>query len=245
MRGLGAKVLAAVICAATGAAAQSGMPFGFPGMDQGGGMVGMPGMPDMGQMPTQQMTPEEAQKWADEMMLKMGKSLGVDPEAMKNASPEERNRLLQEGAEAFSNRMIEGVEQRIGMSIEEWESLSEAEQEAKSREMFMPAAPVQEDIPLDPAPSLAFRDGSEPLAVGPDQVAVLRIEAEPGRDYILVAADTTARRIVLRENRTAPFEERIALKGLAPDPNALVIELIDPDTHRVARRFRPVAAGQP
>jgi len=249
MKGLGAVVLAAALCGATGAAAQSGMPFGLPGMGQGGGMGGMgggmPGMPDMGQMPTQQMTPEEAQKWADEMMLKLGKSLGVDPEAMENASPEERNRLLQEGADAFSNRMIEGVEQRIGMSIEEWESLSEAEQEAKSREMFAPSAPVQEDIPLDPAPPLAFGDGSEPLAVGSDQVAVLRVEEEAGRDYILVAADTAARRIVLREDRTAPFEARIALKSLAPDPNALVIELIDPNTRRVARRFRPVAAEQP
>jgi len=101
----------------------------------------MGGMPDMGQMRSREMTPEEAQKWADQMMLKLGKSLGVDPEAMENASPEERNRLLQE--------------------------------------------------------------------------------------------------------RTAPFQAWIALKGLAPDPNALVIELIHPDTHKVARRFRPVAAGQP
>jgi hypothetical protein len=189
-----------------------------------------------------QMTPEEARQWADEMMLKMGKSLGVDPETMKNASPEERNRLLQEGAEAFSNRMIEDVEQRIGMSIEEWESLSETEREARSREMFMPAAPLQEDIPLDPAPPIAFGDGSEPLPVGPDQVAQLNVEGEAGRDYLLVAADQAARRIVMRENRTAPFEERIALKELAADPNNLVIELIDPDTRRVVRRYRPVAA---
>lgn len=247
MKGLGASALAVALCAATGVAAQSGMPFGFPGMGPGGGPGGgmgggIPGMPDMGRMPTQQMTPEEAQKWADEMMLKLGESLGVDPEAMRNAPPEKRNRLLQEGADAYSSRMIEGIEQRMGMSVEEWKAMSEAERDARAREMFAPPAPVLEDIPLDPAPPAAFRDGSEPLAVGPDQVAVLRVEEEAGRDYLLVASDASARRVVMREDRTAPFEERIALKGLAPDPNALVIELIDPNSRRVVRRFRPVAA---
>lgn len=233
---LGSAVLAAALCAATGAAAQmGGMPFGFPGGAQ------MPGMPDMGEMPTKEMTPEEAQQWADEMMLKLGESMGVDPEAMRNATEEERRELLRDGADAYARRIVEGFEQRTGMSIEELDAMSEAEQDAKMRELFAPAAPVLEDLPLDPAPPLGFADGSESLPVGPDQVAELSIEGAAGREYILVASNAPARRIVMRETRVAPFQARIALKGLAEDPNALVIEVIDPDTGRVVRRFRPVA----
>ncbi|HSF96552.1 MAG TPA: hypothetical protein VLA52_16120, partial [Thermohalobaculum sp.] len=72
----------------------------------------------------------------------------------------------------------------------------------------------------------------------------LVVDEPAGRKLLLVAADIGRHEIVLRETRAVPFSEQINLRDIAPDPNMLVLELIDPETHRVIRRYRPVAAAE-
>ena len=70
----------------------------------------------------------------------------------------------------------------------------------------------------------------------------MAVDEPAGREFLLVVADVIQRQIVWRETRTAPFEEHLNLLDVAPEPSSLILELIDPDSHLVIRRYRPVAA---
>jgi len=61
---------------------------------------------------------------------------------------------------------------------------------------------------------------------------------------LLVVADAARQEILWRETRVPPFDEDLPLREISPALSNLVIELIDPETRRMVRRFRPVAAHQ-
>lgn len=82
------------------------------------------------------------------------------------------------------------------------------------------------------------------MPVKNDLIAALSVEEMLDQDVLLAVADLTRREIVWQETRTSPFVENWNLSDLSRDPNALVIELIDPQAGRVIRRYRPVAAEQ-
>lgn len=215
------------------------------------GLGAAPAPAQMGGMPSgdmSSMTPEQAAAMAEQMMLRFGGKMGLDPEALRNASPEEREEMLQGGADAMAGQVMQRMERMFGMSAEEMQNLSPAEKVALRARMtarFQQQAVAQpaEPRPLYAAPPHGFPDGSVPLPVLADYSTDLAIAEPAGQDLLLVAVDLPAREIVWRETRTTPFEEHLNLLDIAPDPSVLILELIDPDTHRVIRRYRPVAAA--
>lgn len=190
------------------------------------------------------MTPEQAQAMADRMMLQLGGQLGLDPEALRNATPKQREEMLRGAAEASSNQMIQQLENDIGMSVSEFKNLGEDDQAALMMRRSDAPETGFDPMPLPAAPGQGFPDGSIPLPVAADYTTVLAVKEPAGREFLLVVADVIQRQIVWRETRTAPFEEHLNLLDIAPEPSALILELIDPDTHRVIRRYRPVAAAE-
>lgn len=209
---------------------------------------GMPtgGMPGGGMA---NMTPEQAQAMAEQMMLQLGGQLGLDPELLRDATKEERDELLDRASEARRGQSIQQMEQNLGMSLDQFETLSEDEKNALVMGMLnMPGPKAPEPnmvdlLPLHFVPSRGFPDGSVPLPVADDYSTELVVTEPVGRELLLVVADMSRREIVWREKRTAPFKEHLNLLDIAPDPSALILELIDPDTHVVIRRYRPVAAA--
>ncbi|MCZ6893614.1 MAG: hypothetical protein O7H40_06155 [Gammaproteobacteria bacterium] len=248
-----------------------------PALAQTGGMPmgGMPNMtPEQAEAMTQQMmqrfgakmgldpealrnaSPEErkemmrggADAMAERMILQFGGKMGLDPEALRDAPPEEREEMLRGGADAMVGQSMQRMEQMFGMSVEEMQNLSsedKAEMRARMAARFQPqaVAPPVEPRPLRPAPRRGFPDGSVALPVTADYGADLVVDEPPERELLLVAVDLPAREIVWRETLTTPFEKHLRLLDIAPDPSVLILELIDPDTHRVFRRYRPVAAA--
>lgn len=209
------------------------------------GLSAAPAWAQTGGVPN--MTPEQAQQMADQMMLRFGKQMGVDPEALRNATPEQREEMLRGGAEAMAGQTMQRMEQMFGMPVEELQNLS-AEQKAGMRARMMarfqpPTPPEADAIPLRYTPARGFPDGSTPLPVAADYSTILVVAEPAGRELLLVVADVVRREIVWRETRTAPFEEHLNLLDIAQDPSVLILELIDPETHRVIRRYRPVAAA--
>lgn len=193
----------------------------------------------------EQMLQGGADAMAERMLLQMGARMGVDPDALRNASPEERERMIGAAAEAMAEQVTKQVEQTLDMSTEEMKNLSEEEIHARMAARLEPDAGIPAAIeprPLLPAPRRGFPDGSVPLPVGENFGAELVFDEPPARDLLLVVADLRAREIVWRGNRSAPLREHLNLLEIAPDPSVLVIELIDPITRRVIRRYRPVAA---
>lgn len=201
----------------------------------------------------QDATPEERERMlqrgamamTERLMLRIGASMGLDPEALRDATPEERTRMLQDGAAAMANRTTKQVEQTLGIPIQEMKTLSDEEVRARMAaraELGTARAPIS-PRPLPTAPRQGFPDGSVPLPVGDDYSAELVFEESPVRELLIVAADLRARQIVWRESRTMPLREHLDLLELAQDPAMLVLELIDPRTRRVIRRYRPVAAA--
>lgn len=194
------------------------------------------------------MTPEQAQQMADQMMQRFGARMGLDPEALRNASPEEREEMLRGDAGAMAGQTMQRLEQMFGMPVEDMQNLSAAEKAALRDRMtarFQPTAQPGVDIlPLRDAPAGGFPDGSTPLPVAADYSTVLAVAEPAGRELLLVVADVLRHEIVWRETRIIPFEEQLNLLDIAPDPSALIIELIDPDSRRVIRRYRPVAAAE-
>jgi len=194
------------------------------------------------------MTPEQAEAMAEQMMLRFGGQMGLDPEALRNASPEEREEMLRGGADAMSGQTMQRMEQMFGMPIEEMQNLSAAEKAALRARMTArfqtTAQPEADTFPMRYAPARGFPDGSIPLPVAADYSAELVVTEPAGRELLLVVADVARYEIVWRETRMVPFEERLNLLDIAPDPSALIVELIDPDTRRVIRRYRPVAAAE-
>jgi hypothetical protein len=190
------------------------------------------------------MTPEQAQAMADQMMLQLGGQLGLDPEALRNATPRQREEMLRGAADVMSNQAVQQFESNIGMSVEEFKNLSKEDQAA----LMMPRSDAPETrfdpMPLPAAPGRGFPDGSIPLPVAADYTTDLAVDEPVGQEFLLVVADMIHRQIVWREMRIAPFEEHLNLLEIAPEPSALIVELIDPDTHRVIRRYRPVAAAE-
>lgn len=193
------------------------------------------------------MTPDEAARMADQIMKQFGAVMGVDPDTLENATEQERRELLREGADDYVERMRRQMEQRFGVSLDEMENLSEDEM----RELMMggtgagrpgPGATAS-PLALPPAPARGFPDGSIPVPIGPDRSAHLGVTAPPGQQVILVAVDMTIREIVLREERTIPFEAQLQLDDFSRDPSRLLFEVIDAGTHRVIHRYRPVAAS--
>ncbi len=215
------------------------------GLSTGLAQAQMGGVPTGG-MPN--MTPEQAQQMADQMMLKFGAKMGLDPEALRDASPEEREEMLRGGADAMAGQTMQRMEQMFGMSVEEMQNLS-AEDKAALRDRMMARSqqlrtpPEADALPMRHAPARGFPDGSTPLPVAADYSTVLVVTEPVDRELLLVVADVARREIVWRETRTAPFEEHLNLLDIAPEPSDLILELIDPDTHRVIRRYRPVAAA--
>jgi len=248
-----------------------------PALAQTGGMPmgGMPNMtPEQAEAMTQQMmqrfgakmgldpealrdaSPEEreemlsggADAMAEQMMLRFGAKMGLDPEALRNASPEEREEMQSGGADAMAEQTMQRLEQMFGMPVEDMQNLSnedKAEMRARMMARFQPQAMAQpvEPRPLRPAPRYGFPDGSVALPVMADYGADLVVDEPLEREFLLVAVDVPAREIVWRETLTTPFEKHISLLDIAPDPSVLILELIDPGTHRVFRRYRPVAAA--
>lgn len=217
-----------------------------PALAQTGGMP-MGGMPSGG-MPN--MTSEQAEAMAQQMMLRFGAKMGLDPEALRDASPEEREEMFRGGADAMAGQTMQRMEQMFGMSVEEMQNLGPGDKAALRARMmarFEPEAAASRAIeprPLLPAPARGFPDGSTPLPVAADYSAELVVTEPADRELLLVVADVARREIVWRETRTVPFEEHLSLLDIAPDPSVLILELIDPDTHRVIRRYRPVAAAE-
>jgi hypothetical protein len=181
------------------------------------------------------------------MMLRFGEQMGLDPEALRNASPEEREEMLRGGAGAMSGQTMRKMEQMFGMPVEEMQNLSNEDKEDMRARMMArsrPTTPPEADtLPMHDAPALGFPDGSTPLPVAVDFSTVLVVAEPAGRELLLVVADVARSKVVWRETRTAPFEEHLNLLDIAPEPSDLILELIDPDTHRVIRRYRPVAAA--
>lgn len=195
------------------------------------------------------MTPEQAQQMANQMMLRFGGQMGLDPEALRNASPEEREEMLLGGADAMAGQTMQRMEQMFGMSVEEMQNLSNEEKEEMRASIvarFQAATqqPEADAFSMRYAPARGFPDGSVPLPVAADYSAELVVTEPADRELLLVVADVAQHEIVWRETRTAPFEEHLNLLDIAPDPSVLILELIDPDTHRVIRRYRPVAAAE-
>ncbi len=194
------------------------------------------------------MTPEQAEAMAGQMMLRFGSQMGLDPEALRNASPEEREEMLRGGAGGMAGQSMQRLEQMFGMPVEEMQNLSAAEKAALRARMmgrFQSAAqPEADTFSMRQAPARGFPDGSIPLPVAADYSAELVVTEPAGRELLLVVADVARYEIVWRETRTAPFEEHLNLLDIAPDPSTLIVELIDPDTRRVIRRYRPVAAAE-
>lgn len=215
------------------------------------GNMPMGGMP-MGGMPSgdmSNMTPEQAEAMAEQMMLRFGGMMGLDPEALRDASPEEREEMLRGGADAMAGQTMQRMEQIFGMPVEEMQNLSPEEKAAlRARMMARTGPPIMTppaDLqPLRPAPRRGFPDGSIPLPVAADYSTELAVADPADRDLLLVAVDLPAREIVWRETLTTPFEKHLNLLDIAPDPSVLILELIDPETRRVIRRYRPVAAAE-
>ncbi|MFV2001659.1 MAG: hypothetical protein ACC619_01610 [Paracoccaceae bacterium] len=188
------------------------------------------------------MTPEQAQGLADQMLQQLGKKMGVDPGALQNADQQEQQELLSGAMQERADQMIARIEAKTGMSIDEFNKLSEAEQNALMAARPEPANTGFDPLPLLAAPVRGFPDGSAALPVAADFDAALRVSEPAGHEVLVVVADMAQREIVWREIRAVPFEERLNLLQLSPNPSALIIELIDPETRRVIRRYRPVAA---
>lgn len=201
---------------------------------------GMPG----GGMPN--MTPEQAQQMLDQMMKGMGTQLDLDPETLRSASPEEREEMIRGAADAMAGQATKQMEDQFGMPLDEFKKLSEDEKNAlmmsllQPQQIVEPAAP----LPLLPAPVRGFPDGSAPLPVTENYDAYLVVTEQVDRELLLVVADIARREIVWRATRIAPFEEHLNLLDFTPNPSDLILELIDPNTHRVIRRYRPVAAAE-
>ena len=201
--------------------------------------------PPTGGMPTDEMpnmTPEQAQAMAEQMMLQLGGQLGLDPEVLRNATPKQRKEILRGAAEASSGNAVQQFENDIGMSVGEFKNLSEEEQTALMMRRSEAPETKFDPMPLPAAPDRGFLDGSTPLPVAADYTVDLAVDEPAGREFLLVVADVIQRQIVWRETRTAPFEEHLNLLDIAPEPSSLILELIDPDSHLVIRRYRPVAA---
>jgi hypothetical protein len=195
------------------------------------------------------MTPEQAEAMAGQMMLRFGNQMGLDPEALRNASPEEREDMLRSGSGAMARQPLQRMEQMFGMPVEEMQNLSDEDKEALRARMmtrFQTAAqqPETDTFPLRYAPARGFPDGSIPLPVAADYSTVLLVSEPVNWELLLVVADVARQMIIWRKTRIAPFEEHLNLLDIAPDPSVLILELIDPDTHRVIRRYRPVAAAE-
>jgi hypothetical protein len=191
------------------------------------------------------MSKEDAQTMADEMLLRLGSQLGLDPEALRNAPKKERKAMIGRAGEGFLGAAQGQMENMLGMPLEDIENLSPQDIMA----VMMGAAGQGSTPPIPPsplldAPSRGFPDGALPWPIPADFVAELSVEEPSNVEMLVVLADTARREIVWRETRTAPFQERLSLLDIAPDPGALVLELIDPSTHRVIRRYRPVAAPE-
>jgi len=212
----------------------SSLPSAFAQM---GGMP-MGGIPAMGDM-----TDEQADAMAAEMMQRYGAMMGLDPEALRNATAEEQQRMLEAGANAMAERMTQGLEQALGMPLEEIQNLSDEEMRALvlARPQPEAALPPIEPRPLRTMPRDGFPDGSMPLPTAPDYQATLVYDEPPERDLLLIVVDPRANEIIWRETRTAPFEEHLSLLEIASDPSVLILEVIDPQTRRVLRRYRPAA----
>jgi hypothetical protein len=187
---------------------------------------------------------------ADQMMQQMGAQMGLDPEAMRNATPDEQENMIRDGGKAMRGNMLGQIEQMFGMSIEEMQNLSEDDKAAMQARMMARAqagqtpSPEDDPLPMRNAPRNGFPDGSIPLPVAADYTTDLAVNEPAGREMLFVAADTRRHEIVWRETRTAPFEQHLELLDITSDPSALVFELIDPNTRRVIRRYRPVAAAE-
>ena len=216
--------LAAILTAASAFGQGVGMP--IPGLPMGGGA---------------NMTPEQAREMADRMMQQMGGAMGLDPETLRNATPEQRREMLKGAADAMAGQMQQRLEQSFGMPLDQVEKLGEDELRALMATRHRPPMPAFEPTLLRPAPASGFPDGAMPLPVRNGNVASLSFEMAQG-DVLLVVADTARQEILLNETRTTPLEEEIDLDCMARDTGALVVEIIDPRTHRVIRRYRPVAA---
>lgn len=191
------------------------------------------------------MTPEDREAAVEDMMIEFGVKMGLDEAALRAATPEQRQEMLRSGAAAIRERMEQSLEQRFGRPIEELENMSEDQ----LRTLVASRAAAATDDPADAAPRLrpeplgGFPDGSEPLPVTADYVAELSVSEPAGRQMILVVADAVRREILWRSERMPPFNESLDLSDISSRLSNLVVELIDPETRRVARRLRPVAAN--
>jgi hypothetical protein len=202
-----------------------------------------PALAQTGAMPD--MTPEQAQAMAEQMMLRLGGQIGLDPEALRNATPEQRKEMMRGAADTMAGQTMQQMEQAFGMPAEELKNLSKEEMRTLMVARLQPPAmaPPLQPRPLRSAPPRGFPDGSVALPVAADYSAELAVAEPAGRELLLVAVDLPARRIVWRETLTTPFERHLDLLDIAPDPSVLILELIDPATRRVIRRYRPVAAA--
>jgi len=208
-------------------------------------MGGFP-MGDMSPGKMMAMTPEERAAAVEDMMVQFGVRMGLDEAEMRAATPEQRKELLRGGAAAMQKRMEGNLEKRFGRPIAELESMSEDELRAlvRQRQSAAPEDPADALPELFSAPPGGFADGSEPLALAEDHVARLSLADPAGREMLLVVADAARQEILWRETRVPPFDEDLPLREISPALSNLVIELIDPETRRMVRRFRPVAAHQ-
>lgn len=225
--------------------------------------------PPMGDLPSLDLSPEGLAKMAPGGgdattggTINLGAGLGLDEGELRAETMEERAELMLRRAEEMKQKMLGQVAERLGVTVDELVSMSEqdvraledqhrsaiaveraAEDQHRSATVVVdeqPAFPLP--LPL-PAPPGGFRDGSEGLVVDAGYVAELAVAEPEGKEMLMVIADPLRREIVWRAERTPPFVEPLRLDELAADPSRLVIELIDPGTRRVVRRFRPVAGA--
>jgi hypothetical protein len=194
----------------------------------------------------QSMTPEQAEELKRTLMLQMGGQFGLDPTLLDGLTQDQQEEMIRDAAKGRAGGILGQLEQMFGMSVSEMQNLDQtgkANLSASLSSQFQTTIGGRTDaFPLRHAPPGGFPDGSIPLPVENDLIAALSVEEMLDHDVLLVVADLTRREIVWQETRTSPFVENWNLSDLSRDPNALVIELIDPQAGRVIRRYRPVAA---
>lgn len=159
-------------------------------------------------------------------------SLGVDIEEMRNMSRAQLMlRILTGGGDREAD--AQGAGENLGVA-----------------EPALYDAPRNEDtdpgnrLPATPPPG-GFPDHASPLEVTDTAQVSLRIAEPAGRELILVVADPGAERVLLNELVRLPVDRVIDLAALSPESYDVVIELLDPDSHRMVHRFHPVEGGSP
>jgi hypothetical protein len=108
-------------------------------------------------------TREQAEAAAERMMMQMGKTVGVDPEALRNALPEERQLMLRDAGKAMAERIRETAAHNFGVTPEEMKTKTPDELRARMAVRMSPPAaePVPPPPPLPPARGFRARRALE------------------------------------------------------------------------------------